>query len=92
MKKTDSETFGKPEINTGTDRVETYVVSSSGTDSASYRHAAALCEPVFRLKMKFSKGFHSLEIMFQPRGSGAYKQVHSQNSLLCSVIAFCAGL
>lgn len=59
---------------------------------ASYRHAAALCEPVFRLKMKFSKGFHSLEIMFQPRGSGAYKQVHSQNSLLWSVIAFCAGL
>lgn len=57
------------EINTGTDRVETRVVSS--TDSASYRHAVALCEPVFRLKMKFSKGFHSLEIMFQPRDSGA---------------------
>lgn len=44
------------------DGVETHVVSSSGvSDSTSYCHAAALCEPLFRLKMEFSKGFHSLE-------------------------------
>lgn len=75
------------------DGVETHVVPSSGvSDSTSYCCAAALCEPVFRLKMEFSKGFHSLEIMFQLRGSGAYKQVRSQklialrHSILCRII------
>lgn len=57
------------------------------------RRAAALREPRVPLeKMKSSKGFRSLEIMFQPRGSGACKQVRSQNSLLRPVVALCAGL
>lgn len=91
--KTDSETFRKAEINMRADGVETHVVSSSGvSDSTSYCHAAALCEPLFRLKMEFSKGFHSLENHVSTGGSGAYKQVHSQklivvrHSILCRII------
>lgn len=84
------QTFRKPEINIRSDGVETHVVLS--VRRSRQRFIPSRCCPLWaRVPLEneiLKKGFHSFEIVFQPRGSGAYKQVHSQNSLLWSIVAF----